>query len=557
MLSLYGLLTAIRQGDPKGFLQRDQKGVHGPRESFGNLGSGIGGGGFARQAAHPGFGTRRVPAPPCPQMPASVQYQTDWRRSSHPVARRWLAACLRMEQAAARWLRVHDLAQDIGSRHWLHGAATCATLAAAALALWPSFSPLQAAPLQTLDDGMADELAAQGIRPLAQGAGNGRHFAATPRVVHLAAAPERPSIAMTATLGANDSLARMLQRSGLADSDAAQVAGLITRAMPPDQLVPGTRFQMTLGAHANPLDSRPLEKLSVRARFDLAIDIVRQGGALALHQRAIPVETAPLRLSGIVGSSLYRSARAAGVSPQAVQDYLRTIDTVLPFEDIAPSDEFDIVVSYKRAADGQGEMGDLLYAGVQRAGQPRAQLLRWGSQGEFMSPEAMKGTMEGAASSGLLAAPVEGHITSGFGLRRHPILGYVRMHAGIDFGAAWGAPIHAVSDGTVSFAGWHGGHGEYVRLDHGGGIGTGYGHMSRIAVSPGSHVVRGQVIGYVGSTGLSTGPHLHYELYRGGQVVDPSSISMIARTRSVDPAQLAAYRARLAAFMALRPGAPR
>jgi murein DD-endopeptidase MepM/ murein hydrolase activator NlpD len=155
-----------------------------------------------------------------------------------------------------------------------------------------------------------------------------------------------------------------------------------------------------------------------------------------------------------------------------VQDYLRTIDTVLPFEDIAPTDEFDLVVSYKRAADGQGQMGDLLYAGV-RGGQ-RAQLLRWGSQGEFMSPEAMKGTMEGASSS-LLAAPVDGHITSGFGWRRHPILGYVRMHAGIDFGAAWGALIHAVSDGTVTFAGWHGGHGEYVRLDHGGGIGTGYG----------------------------------------------------------------------------------
>lgn len=527
--------------------------MHGPRETFGSFGTGMGGGGFARAG---GFGTRRTPiiAPTPPAPPAAPL--PDWCQSHHPVARRWLAACLRMERAAARWLHVHDLAQDIGSRRWLHGAATCATLAAAALALWPSFAPLQAAPLQALDDGMAQELAAQGIRPLAQGAGNGRHFAATPLVTHLAAAPERPSIAMTATLGENDSLARMLQRSGLAMSDAAQAASLIARVVPPEQLAPGTRFQMTLGAHAGPLDPRPLDKLSVRARFDLAIDIVRQGGSLALRQRAIPVDTTPMRLTGIVGSSLYRSARAAGASPQAVQDYLRTIDTVLPFEDIAPTDEFDLVVSYKRAADGEGQMGDLLYAGVRRGGQPRAQLLRWGNQGEFMSPEAMKGTMQGDGS-GLLAAPVDGHVTSGFGWRRHPILGYVRLHAGIDFGAAWGAPIHAVSDGTVTFAGWHGGHGEYVRLDHGGGIGTGYGHMSRIAVAPGSHVVRGQVIGYVGSTGLSTGPHLHYELYRGGQVVDPSSISMIARTRSVDPAQLAAYRARLNAFMALRPGPAR
>ena len=526
--------------------------MHGPRDTFGSHSSGIGGGGFARSAVPARFGTRRVPVAPASSPPVTSP-PADWRQSAHPLARRWLATCLRIERAAARWLHVHDLAQDIGSRRWLHGAATCATLAAAALALWPSFAPLQAAPLQPLDDGMAQEYAAQGIRPLAQGAGNGRHFAATARVVHLAAAPERPSITMTATLGENDSLARMLQRSGLAPGDAAQVSGLIARALPPDQLAPGTRFQMTLGAHASPLDPRPLETLSVRARFDLAIDIVRAGGGLALRQRAIPVDTAPVRLTGIVGSSLYRSARAAGASPQAVQDYLRTIDTVLPFEDIAPTDEFDLVVSYKRAADGQGKMGDLLYAGVRRGGQPRAQLLRWGSQGEFMSPEAMKGTMEGASSS-LLAAPVDGHITSGFGWRRHPILGYVRMHAGIDFGAAWGAPIHAVSDGTVTFAGWHGGHGEYVRLDHGGGIGTGYGHMSRIAVAPGSHVVRGQVIGYVGSTGLSTGPHLHYELYRGGQVVDPASIGQIVRTQRVDPAQLAAYRTRLQAFLALRPG---
>jgi murein DD-endopeptidase MepM/ murein hydrolase activator NlpD len=126
--------------------------------------------------------------------------------------------------------------------------------------------------------------------------------------------------------------------------------------------------------------------------------------------------------------------------------------------------------------------------------------------------------------------PVNGHVTSGYGLRRHPILGYVRMHAGIDFGAPYGSPIFAVSDGIVSFAGRHGGHGNYVRLDHGGGIGTGYGHMSRIAVSPGMRVHAGQVIGYVGSTGLSTGPHLHYELYENGRTVNPLSMRFTFRT---------------------------
>ena len=124
----------------------------------------------------------------------------------------------------------------------------------------------------------------------------------------------------------------------------------------------------------------------------------------------------------------------------------------------------------------------------------------------------------------------------------------------MDFGAAYGSPIYAVSDGTVAFAGWHGGHGNFVKLEHGGGFGTGYGHMSRIAVSPGSHVRAGQVIGYVGSTGLSTGPHLHYELYRSGVPVNPLTVAFTV-TNQVDPGELAAYKTRVAQLKTVKPGA--
>jgi murein DD-endopeptidase MepM/ murein hydrolase activator NlpD len=119
--------------------------------------------------------------------------------------------------------------------------------------------------------------------------------------------------------------------------------------------------------------------------------------------------------------------------------------------------------------------------------------------------------------------PVEGRMTSPFGYRVHPILGYRRMHTGIDFGAAYGTPIVASGPGTVASAGWDGGYGKAVRLNHGGGLLTLYGHMSRLAVAPGQQVAAGQVIGYVGSTGLSTGPHLHYELHRNGERIDPAS----------------------------------
>jgi murein DD-endopeptidase MepM/ murein hydrolase activator NlpD len=167
--------------------------------------------------------------------------------------------------------------------------------------------------------------------------------------------------------------------------------------------------------------------------------------------------------------------------------------------------------------------GQLLYAGVDRSGVPRTQLMRWGSEGRFYEASGV-----GEQRRGLLA-PVPGPVTSNFGMRRHPILGYNRMHAGIDFKAAYGTPIVAVSDGKVSAAGRAGGCGIAVRLEHGGGLSTRYCHMSRMAVAPGMSVRRGQVIGYVGSTGLSTGAHLHYEMYRGGRVINPSSVQFVSR----------------------------
>jgi murein DD-endopeptidase MepM/ murein hydrolase activator NlpD len=175
--------------------------------------------------------------------------------------------------------------------------------------------------------------------------------------------------------------------------------------------------------------------------------------------------------------------------------------------------------------------------------------LRWGDSGQFFEASGM-----GQQVQATQFAPVAGHITSYFGMRRHPILGYTRLHGGVDFGAPWGSPIYAATAGLVSFAGRHGGHGNYVRLEHGGGLGTGYAHMSRIAVSPGMQVAAGQVIGYVGSTGLSTGPHLHFEAYRSGQRIDPLSIRFASRAL-VDKTQLAAFKARLAALRAIAPGA--
>ena len=523
-------------------------GVLGPREELGLAGTVT----FGR--ARPGMAAaRRTPILAVPEAPPPPP--PSFRESDHPLAKRWTRICLMIEGWTGRLALAPDLAENVGSAAWFRGLGLLVGLILLAMMFWPRFAPLEAAPLVALDEASLTEFRAQAMRSLAGGSTQGRHFAATDAVARLAAAPERPEIQLTATIGENDSLPRMLQRAGLGTGDAGQVAALVASAVPLADIAPGTRFSITLGARSNASDPRPLTTIAFRPRFDLALSINRQGGGLALVRKPIAVDVTPLRVQGFVGSSLYRSARAAGAPPGAVQDYLRAIDQAIPFDEIAPTDMFDLVVYYRHAADGEGEAGNLLYAGVVRSGQPRAQLLRWGEDGSFTSLADLTGA--GQTDQGFFGTPVNGHMTSGYGMRRHPILGYVRMHAGIDFAASWGSPIYAVTDGRVQYAGWHGGHGNYVRLDHGGGIATGYGHMSRIAVAPGMAVRRGQIIGYVGSTGLSTGAHLHYEVYRGGQTVDPMSVRMVQRRQAVDPKQIAAFKARLQALLSVRPGAHR
>lgn len=127
----------------------------------------------------------------------------------------------------------------------------------------------------------------------------------------------------------------------------------------------------------------------------------------------------------------------------------------------------------------------------------------------------------------LLSAPVaDAHISRGFGMWRHPILGYRRMHRGIDFVVPRGTPVRATGEGVVEQAGWYGGFGRYVRIRHTGGVRTVYAHLSHISpnVHRGAHLQIGTVIGLSGSSGLSTGPHLHYEVWRGGVAVDPAAL---------------------------------
>ena len=434
---------------------------------------------------------------------------------------------------------VVDLGQDIFSGRWWRGVATLALLCGGVGLLAPAMEPL-AAPAASPDYRTAREYRDIGVAPMNAGSRSGARMVASEAVEPLTFAPERAQVDLDLRIAEGDRIERLLSRVGATSVDAVRVGELVREAAPRG-IEAGTAVAVRLGEKTQN-GRRGIDRVALRAGLDAELLITRTASGLTATTTRIAVDARPRRIRGRVGDGLYWSLRSSGVTPQAATDYLKALATKLDVgADLNSEDRFDLVIAHRRAATGEEQSGPLLYAGIERVAGGPIQMLKWTVSGRTGWYDAASLAQ---VSSTALAWPVSGPITSNFGMRVHPILRFARLHKGMDFGAGWGAPIVASADGVVSRAGWAGGYGRQVRIAHDGGIATTYNHMSRIVAEAGSQVRQGQLIGYVGSSGLSTGPHLHYETYRGGIAVNPRSVRFTGAA-AIDPAEAARFKKRL------------
>lgn len=323
-----------------------------------------------------------------------------------------------------------------------------------------------------------------------------------------------------------------VRRLGVGPDDARAAVGLLAGAFDVVNIRAGLAFQAAVAAPREERGPVRLVGLSMRTGPATALTISRTfDGALHLRELAEDIHEETTVAQGSIEGSLYETAAEQGstsaITSQAAKLFAHKIDFS---RDIQDGDTFKLVFTRKVTESGRTvEGGDLLYAEVDAGKGDPIRFYRYQPKG---GGEAQYFDENGKSIRGfLLQTPIAVvRITSGFGMRFHPVLGYNKVHQGIDFGGAVGTPIYAAGDGVVEQAGPNGGYGNWVKLKHSEGWETGYAHMSRFA--PGLHrgqsVKQGQLIGYVGATGRVTGPHLHYEVMKNGVKINPKGAKVPA-----------------------------
>ena len=234
-----------------------------------------------------------------------------------------------------------------------------------------------------------------------------------------------------------------------------------------------------------------------------------------------------VKKKGFISDSLYLSGLRTGVDKKAINEMIAIFSFSVDFQrDIWRNDNFEILyeeefIKYDKA---NKNLGKILYASLGLQSLGSLKLYRFESDNGKIEHFDENGK---SAKKLLMKTPIDGaRLSSGFGMRKHPIRGYMKKHQGVDFAAPKGTPIYAAGDGVIEMKQRYKGYGKYIRIRHANGYKTAYGHMSKFNKTPGGRVKQGKIIGYVGSTGNSTGPHLHYEVLKNNIRINPQKLKL-------------------------------
>lgn len=327
------------------------------------------------------------------------------------------------------------------------------------------------------------------------------------------------------TIAAGDTLSTLLVRAGLSEDDTDRAIRAIRPYVRPSDLRPGQTLSLELSTPDSPYQFH---------RLSLAVDPVRSvevkrgwGGLMTAAVVERPLKNDFGASIAIVKSSLYGSAAAAGVPNPVIAEAIKALGHQIDFQrDIHPGDKLEIMYDRRVTSDGYvAKTGNLVYARLYADGRELT-IYRYDFKDGRVEYFDEKGR---SIRKALLRTPLDGaRVTSGFGMRMHPIMGYSKMHKGVDFGASTGTPIYAAGDGVIEKAARFGAYGNYIKIKHNSKLSTAYAHLSRYGggIKAGARVRQGQIIGYVGTTGRSTGPHLHYEVLVGGEQINPQSVKL-------------------------------
>ena len=325
---------------------------------------------------------------------------------------------------------------------------------------------------------------------------------------------------IVAELKQDDFLVSLLEKKGLTSNEVYGVSKAIDKVYPVTLLRPGDKFFLYL-------QNSKLKHFVFRPNFEKTIFIEVINGNYKAREVISEYKSQRVNISGEISTSLYVDAIKSGIPDRIVDQFTKIYEYSVDFQrDIQPGDKFTMYFnSYKSRKGEIVKTGDLLYTSFSpRNKQSEFWLFSNGKGIENFYDEKGK-----TAKRRLRATPIDGaRISSSFGARKHPILGYRKMHLGVDFAAPTGTPVLAAGSGIIEYAARNGAAGKYIRIRHTDGYKTAYFHLSKINVSVGKYVKQDQVIGKVGSTGRSTGPHLHYEVILNGKKINPKRLSQLS-----------------------------